>query len=497
MTENSPNLELASRRQKLEHLQKQGINPYPSQAHKTHAISAVLENFEKLEQEQTMIALAGRLRLFRAHGKSAFANIEDESGSLQIYFQQDVLGEDLYRLLEDLDLGDFLSVTGKVFITKKGEKTLRVEKFEILCKTLRPLPDKWHGLKDQELRYRKRYLDLVMSPETRDLFRKKSAFVKNIRAFLDTASFLEVTTPILEHIPGGAEAEPFVTHHNTLDVALYLRISLELHLKRLIVGGYEKIYELGRVFRNEGMSTQHLQEFDMLELYWAYADWNMLMEFTEKLLADVIQKTFGTLKIVSGGTELNFEPPFARVNYVDAVREKTGIDIEEHETAESLRKAITEKGLKLEDPDAGRGRLIDQFYKKYVRPQLIQPVFLVNHPVDVSPLAKKDPQHPQRTERFHFIVAGAEIINGFSELNDPVDQRERFLEQASLRTEGDKEAYMFDEDFLQAIEHGMPPTAGLGMGIERFFSLLADQESVRDVVFFPTMKPKESTSEEI
>ncbi len=481
--------EQQSRREKLQHLRDAEIDPYPHSGKRTHTNKEALEQYEALASNEQEISLVGRIKLLRPHGKSTFAQIEDESSALQFYFRQDILGEKLYTLMRELDLGDFIEAHGKLFTTKMGEQTLQVHNWRVLTKSLRPLPEKWHGLKDLETRYRKRYIDLLMNAEKRELFRKRSTFIKSIRSFLDENGFMEVETPILELVPGGAEAEPFITHHNTLDIDLYLRISLELHHKRLIVGGYEKIFEIGKVFRNEGMSTQHLQEFTMLEFYWAYANWEDMMAMIEQLTSTVVEKTFGTLQIPFGNTVLDFTPPFPRVNYVEIVKEKTGIDIETHTDAESLRKAILQQHIELEQFNVGRGRLIDQLYKKRVRPELVRPQFLINHPVDVSPLSKRDPKNPQRTERFQLLVNTAEVVNGFSELNDPIDQRERFETQAGLREHGDSEAYMFDEDFVQAIEHGLPPTAGVGIGIDRLFMILANQESIRDVVFFPTMKP--------
>ncbi len=488
--EHESTIEEQSRKQKLETLLKAGINPYPSLSHRTQRNAYVLDHFDELEKAERPLILVGRIRLLRPHGKLTFAQIQDESAQIQILFQFDMLGEKQYDFVATLDVGDFIEVTGTPFITKKGEKTLKVLQFSILCKSLRPLPEKWHGLKDLETRYRRRYLDLIMNTEVRHSFVKRSLFIKNFRNYLENQGFMEVETPVLEHIPGGAEAEPFITHHNTLDIDLYLRISLELHLKRLIVGGYEKVFEIGKVFRNEGMSTQHLQEFTELEFYWAYADWEQLMKLVEDLYCTVIQQTFGSLKISYLGHELDFTPPWPKVNYVELFKQNTGIDLEQHTDAKSLLTAVVQHGLEIEHQEVGLGRLIDQIYKKNVRPQLIQPCFLINHPMEVSPLAKLDPAHPQRTQRFQVIIVGSEIGNGFSELNDPIDQRNRFEKQRQLRQAGDTEAYMFDEDFLQALEFGMPPTAGFGVGIDRFFMILSGAESIRDVVFFPTMKPE-------
>ncbi len=478
-----------ARLDKLARIKKLGIDPYPAICERTHAIKSALDDFESLSGNNQKITLAGRLRTIREHGALTFSDIEDQSGKIQLFFKKDEVGEEAYGMIKNLDIGDFLEAEGTLFTTKKGERTLSVKKYKILTKSLLPLPEKWHGLSDEEIRYRKRYLDLIMNKDVRDLFLKRTEFINNIRKYLNKNNYLEVETPVLENIPGGADAEPFITHHNKLDIDLYLRISLELHLKRLIVGGFEKIYEMGRVFRNEGMSPQHLQEFTMLEFYWAYADYESLMNFIEDFYTTVIQKTFGTLEIKYQDTILNFKAPWPRIDYREIVLKESGVDIDLYPTKEDMQKIIKEKGMKV-DPKAGRGRLIDQLYKKLVRPKLIQPCFLINHPLDISPLAKKQDKDKTKTQRFQVLIAGAEIGNGFSELNDPIDQRERFEMQDKLRKEGDIEAQMMDEDFVEALEYGMPPTAGFGVGIDRFFTILTDQESIRDTVFFPMMKPK-------
>lgn len=478
------------RTEKLHDLRKEKVDPYPTQAKRTHTTEQATKNFETLEKDQTEIRLTGRLRTMRAHGALTFADLEDESGKFQLFFHKDKLGEEKYDFLRFLDIGDFVEVTGPVFVTKKGQQTLAVKNCRMLTKSLLPLPEKWHGLNDEETRYRKRYLDLLMNNEVKNLFKQRALFTTHIREFLADQGFTEVETPVLESVPGGAEAEPFITHHNKLDTDFYLRISLELHLKRLLVGGFEKIYEIGRVFRNEGLSTQHLQEFTLLEFYWAYANYEDLMKLVEEFYTTIIKKTFGTLQIPYRGDILNFTTPWPRVDYQKLLLEKGGFDLNDYEAIEDLRQLAKEKGLKI-DPRAGRGRVIDQIYKKMVRPELVQPCFLINHPLDVSPLAKKMAGDPRRVERMQVVIAGAEVGNGFSELNDPLDQRERFLKQEALRQAGDKEAQMIDEDFLEALEYGMPPTAGFGVGIDRLFMILTDQASIRDTVFFPMMKPKE------
>ncbi len=478
-----------ARLEKLERIKNAGIDPYPAKSKRTKTVAEALGDFDKLAESKEPIVLTGRLRTFRSHGALTFADIEDQSGRIQLFFQQDRLGEEKYGFLGDLDIGDFLEARGYLFTTNKGQKTLFVEDYAILTKSLLPLPEKWHGLTDEETRYRKRHLDLIMNESVRDLFRKRILFINSIREFLNQEGFLEVETPVLEAVPGGAEAEPFVTHHNKLDIDFYLRISLELHLKRLMVGGFEKIYELGRVFRNEGISTQHLQEFTMLEFYWAYADYEQLMDFVERFYTTIILKTFGTLDIPYGDRTLHFQTPWPRVDYREIILKESGVDIDLYPDKASMQKLVAEKGIK-PDPAAGRGRLIDQLYKKLVRPNLIQPCFLINHPLDISPLAKLKAGNPQQVDRLQVLIAGAEVGNGFSELNDPIDQRGRFLKQEELREAGDKEAQMIDEDFVEALEYGMPPTAGFGVGIDRLLMILADQENIRDVVFFPMMKPK-------
>lgn len=478
-----------ARIEKLDNIKKQGIDPYPSKSKRTRAVQEALEDFDALSASGEEVFLTGRVRTFRTHGALSFVDIEDQSGRMQLFFQKDELGEEKYDFLKNFDIGDFIEAGGALFITQKGQKTLKVREYKMLTKSLLPLPEKWHGLTDEETRYRKRHLDLIMNEDVRKLFRARTAFINNVREFLNSNGFMEVETPVLESVPGGAEAEPFVTHHNKLDLDFYLRISLELHLKRLMVGGFEKIYELGRVFRNEGISTQHLQEFTMLEFYWAYADYEELMDFVEKFYTTVIEKTFGTLEINYQGQVLNFKAPWPRYDYREIVLKESGVDIDLYPTKEAMQELVRSKGI-TPDPAAGRGRLIDQLYKKLVRPKLMQPCFLINQPLDISPLAKKKASEPDKVERLQVLIAGAEIGNGFSELNDPIDQRERFLKQEELRRAGDKEAQMIDEDFVEALEYGMPPTAGFGVGIDRLLMILSDQENIRDVVFFPMMKPK-------
>ena len=477
-----------ARLDKLNRIYKAGIDPYPAKSTRTHKIKKVLENFDKLLSSKEAITISGRIRTVRIHGALTFIDLEDQSGQIQLFFRKDDIGSERYDMLSNLDVGDFLQAEGILFVTKKGEQTLAIKDYKVLTKSLLPLPEKWHGLQDEELRFRKRYLDLIMNKNTKELFIKRTEFTNNIRNFLNGNGYLEVETPVLEAIPGGADAEPFTTHHNKLGIDLYLRISLELHLKRLLVGGFEKIYEIGKVFRNEGMSTQHLQEFTMLEFYWAYADYEDLMSFVENFYMNIIEKTFGSLEIEYQDTVLNFKAPWPRIDYREIVLKESGVDIDLYPTKEDMQKIVKEKGIKV-DPKAGRGRLIDQLYKKLVRPKLIQPSFLINQPLDISPLAKKKDDDKTKVQRMQVLIATAEVGNGFSELNDPIDQRERFVSQDKLRAEGDDEAQMMDEDFVEALEYGMPPTAGFGVGIDRLFMILTDQESIRNVVFFPTMRP--------
>lgn len=472
--------------EKLKKIKKAGIEPYPSKATRTHKCHEASLNFNALLDKE--IVLVGRLMRLRSHGKLTFFDLVDGSGKIQIVFRQDKIGEKNYKFLENLDVGDFLQVKGKLFKTKTGEKTLEVKNFKLLSKSLSPLPEKWHGLKDVELRLRKRYLDLIMNPETRRIFQKKAEVIDAIRDFLTDRGFLEVQTPILQSQAGGAEARPFVTHHNVLDIDLYLRIAPELYLKRLICGGFEKIYELGHVFRNEGMSREHLQEFLMLEYYWAYKNFEDLMEFEEEMFSYLLPRCFGTMKFRYQNQELDFTPPWPRIDYKEIILEKANIDLNKIKNRDQLSEEMKKMGIKFEE-SVGLGRLVDILYKQKCRPHLIRPCFLVNHPLATSPLAKKSKEKSDIVERFQILAAGFELGNGYSELNDPVDQKNRFFEQAKLREAGDEEAHVYDDDFVEALEYGMPPTGGFGMGIERLLVVFMNLESVRDAVFFPQMRP--------
>lgn len=474
----------AARLEKLQKLRELGIDPYPSSFGERIAIADARERGEGAE-----VRLAGRVITLRRHGGSAFANLRDQSAHIQLHFRRDTLGEQRYELVKLLDIGDFVGVGGPLFRTKTGELTVEVRELTLLSKSLRPLPEKWHGLTDPETRVRKRYLALISDPAERELLVKRAQFVKQIRAFLEGKGFVEVATSVLEQVPGGAEAEPFVTHHNALDSDFFLRISLELQHKRLVVGDFERIYEIGRVFRNEGLGREYLQEFDLLEFYWAYADLEMLKTLVQNFYTTVIEQTFGTLKVTYGAHELDFTPPWPEVDYFELFR-GIGIELHEHDAA-SLRALAVERGVTDIDPTLGRGRVIDTIYKRLIRPTLIRPQFLVGHPVDVSPLAKRDPADPARVQRLQVLFAGTEVGNGFAELNDPLDQRARFEEQQRLRAAGDREAQMLDEDYLEALEYGMPPTAGFGVSIERWFMHLVNRQNIREVVAFPLTRPLE------
>ncbi len=470
----------AKRISKLKEIRALGVNPYPSVSRRTHSASSAKE---MLDRE---VRVAGRIFSWREHGGSIFADLKDESGKIQIFFKRDVLGKERYDFLKLLDIGDFLEVEGKVFKTYAGELTVLVSDFTLLTKSLRPLPSKWYGLKDVEERFRRRYLDLIMNPEVREMFIKKSRFWSSIREYLTNQGFLEVETPVLEAVPGGADARPFITHHYALDTDFYLRISLELHLKRLIVGGFEKIFEIGRVFRNEGIDAEHLQDYTQMEFYWAYANYEDLMDFLEDFYRYVIEKTIGGLKSKKEGKEINWGKKWERIDYSQIFWEIVKINPLKAGREELLKKA---KELKLKPEEfLGKGRLMDLIYKKTIRPRIIGPAFLINLPVEVSPLAKRIPDNPNLTERILVLAGGTELGNGFSELNDPLDQKERFEEQQKLREAGDEEAQMYDKDFIEALEYGMPPTAGFGLS-ERLFSFLMNKP-IRECVFFPLMKKR-------
>ena len=483
--------ERAVRLQRLHILREKGINPYPNRVERTHTIAEVLQRFDEWQGETGDYILTGRIRLLREMGKAAFAQIEDGTGRIQVYFRINDLGEEAYKTVKLLDLGDFIQVRGFLFRTRTGEPTLHAQEFHILAKGLRPLPEKYHGLEDVETRQRKRYLDLIANgDEARNIFMIRSRTISAMRRYLDEHGFIEVETPILQPLYGGATARPFITHHNTLDRDFYLRIAVELYLKRLIVGGFERVYEIGRDFRNEGIDRTHNPEFTMMECYQAYADYNDIMVLVEEMVSFIAQEVKGSPRITYQGTEIDLTPPWPRIRLLDAIAEFTGIDVERFPDKESLAAEMRAHGYEA-DPKLGRGRLIDDLKGAMFRkgiPALKQALFLTDYPIDVSPLAKQHTEVPGLTDRFQPFVGGLELGNAFTELNDPLDQRARFEDQMRQRTQGDEEAQVLDEDFLEALEIGMPPTGGLGIGVDRLVMLMADQESIRDVILFPAMR---------
>ena len=468
--------------QKLEALKKAGINPYPVESKRDHTVGEALQLFDHVTRNTKHVTLAGRIRSIRTHGKLTFGNLEDESGSIQFLLREDVLGEKFRQFSELFDIGDFAEFTGTLALSKTGEKTLEADSYQLLAKSLRPIPQNYFGLKDAEVRLRKRYLDLIANPETKELFRKKAVFWQVIRNFMIKQGFLEVWTPVLEDVPGGADATPFITHHEALDRDFYLRISLELPLKRLLVGGFEKVFEIGRLFRNEGIDREHLQEYDDIEFYWAYADDKDGMKLSEKLFKEIVKKVCGSMEIEYEGHKIDWGSKWPKVDYFKAFKDATGLDLNKANEGD-LRKKAKELGA---DVEGSVGRLIDVIYKKLVRPKLIQPCFLVGHPAEISPLAKVDPKNPKKVLRFQILAAGTELGNAWSEVNDPQYQKMRFEEQMKLREAGDKEAQMMDEDYVEALEYGMPPAVGFGMS-ERVFAVLMNK-SLRETVIFPPMR---------
>ena len=482
------------RRDKLRDLQDAGKDPFKEvRFDKTAMSKEIVDNFEKYEGKT--VSLAGRLVSKRVMGKASFAHILDGDGQIQLYFKRDVLGDEPYAEFKKYDIGDIIGVTGEVFVTHMGETTVNVTSVKLLSKSLLPLPEKFHGLTNTDLRYRQRYVDLIVNPEVKSVFVKRSMVLREIRNFLDEKGYLEVETPVLHNIAGGANARPFITHHNTLDIDMYLRIALELYLKRLIVGGFEKVYEIGRVFRNEGMDQRHNPEFTLLELYEAYTDIHGMMDITEGMFRHVANKVCGTGKITFDGVDLDLDKPFERISMVEAVRKYAGVDFDKIETLDEARAVAKEHHIEYEQRHK-KGDILNLFIEAYVEDKLVQPTFLTGHPVEISPLAKRDPDHPGYTQRFELFINGREYANAFSELNDPIDQRARFEAQAALKACGDEEANDVDEDFLTAMEYGMPPTGGLGIGIDRCVMLLTGADSIRDVILFPTMKPLDSAKKE-
>ncbi len=484
----------AQRIAKMERLREQGIDPYPARVHYTHSTAQAIAAYEAAEAQgdaQVDVEVVGRLVAVRVMGKSAFAHIADGEGRLQLYVRRDLVGEEAYEFFRrDLDLGDFVWAEGRLFRTRSGEVTVEVRAVRLISKTLRPMPEKWHGLRDVETRYRQRYLDLMANPETREVFVRRSRMVSEIRRFLDERGFLEVETPVLQPIYGGAAARPFVTHHNTLDRTLYLRIADELYLKRLIVGGLERVYEIGHNFRNEGISTQHNPEFTIIEVYQAYADYGDIMRLVEELWCTVAERVLGTRRIVYQEQEIDLTPPWRRVTMRQAILDATGIDIESARDLDALGEEIRRRNLSVAKQPTW-GKQVDELFSECVQPALIQPTFVLDYPVEISPLAKRKEDAPHLVERFEFFVGGLECGNAFSELNDPLDQRERFIEQGRASQAGDDEAHPMDEDFLTAMEHGMPPTGGLGFGIDRMVMLYTDRPSIREVILFPQLRAAE------
>lgn len=475
------------RRDKLSQLKESGHDPYLLTTFDVNATAKEINSqFEQLEGKTVVIA--GRMMSRRIMGKASFCHIQDSTGRLQSYVRRDDVGEEDYAAFKKWDIGDIIGIAGFVFRTQTGEISVHAKEIKLLSKSLLPLPEKWHGLKDTDLRYRQRYVDLIVNPEVRDTFLKRSKIIREIRNYLDEQHFIEVETPTLQTIAGGAAARPFITHHNALDLEMYLRISLELYLKRLIVGGFDRVYEIGRVFRNEGTDTRHNPEFTLLELYQAYTDFNGMMDLTEEMIRTVSKKVLGTAQIRYGDLDIDLDKPFARMSMVEAVKKYGNVDFSEITTLDEARALAKQHHIEYEERHKF-GDIVNLFFETYCEDKLMQPTFITGHPVDISPLAKRQPGNPQYTERFELFIVGREHANAFSELNDPIDQRERFMEQARLKAMGDDEACDVDEDFLNALEYGMPPTGGLGIGVDRLVMLLTDSASIRDVLLFPTMKP--------
>ena len=476
------------RREKLENLRNEGKDPYQiTKFNRTHTSKEIMDNYDELEGKD--VTVAGRLMAKRIMGKASFCHIQDSEGKLQSYVSINDLGEESYKSFKEDDIGDIIGITGFVFKTRTGEISIHAKEVTLLSKSLRPLPEKYHGLKDTDLRYRQRYVDLIMNPEVKETFVKRSKIIKELRRILDEKGFMEVETPILNTIVTGDAARPFVTHHNTLDLDMYLRIAPELYLKRLIVGGFDKVYEIGRLFRNEGMDIKHNPEFTNIELYAAYQDYNDMMNTAEEIISTIAKNVLGDTKINYQGQSIDLTPGWKRISMIDAIKEVTGIDFNKIETDEEAQKLLEEKGLILEPGKETRGHIISQFFEEYVEETLIQPTFVIDYPVEISPLAKRKKEDPRYTERFELFIGGREYGNAYSELNDPIDQYERFLKQVEAKNKGDEEAGMMDEDFVNALEHAMPPTGGLGIGLDRLIMLLTDSASIRDVLLFPTMKP--------
>jgi lysyl-tRNA synthetase, class II len=486
------NDQLQVRREKMNAIREKGMDPFGKRFDRSHQSQDLVREYGELEKEELeakgiSVTLAGRIMTKRGKGKAGFAHIQDLSGQIQIYIRKDAVGEEQYEVFDSADLGDIVGVSGTLFKTQVGELSVKAQSFELLTKSLRPLPDKFHGLKDVEQRYRQRYLDLIMSQESKETFINRSRIIQSMRRYLDDHGYLEVETPMMHSIAGGASARPFITHHNALDMELYMRIAIELHLKRLIVGGLEKVYEIGRVFRNEGVSTRHNPEFTMIELYEAYADYRDIMSLTENLIAHIAQEVTGNTTVQYGEYNVDLKPEWRRLHMVDAIKEFAGVDFWKEMTAEEALQLAKEHGVEVKDTML-YGHVVNEFFEQKVEEHLIQPTFIFGHPVEISPLAKKNDEDPRFTDRFELFIVAREHANAFTELNDPIDQRERFEAQLKEREQGNDEAHMMDDDFVEALEYGMPPTGGLGIGIDRLVMLLTNSPSIRDVLLFPLMR---------
>ena len=476
------------RREKLDKLRAEGKDPFQiTKFNRTHTTKQIIDNYDELEGKD--VTIAGRLMAKRIMGKASFCHIQDGEGKIQSYVSINDLGEESYKQFKEDDIGDIIGITGFVFKTRTGEISIHAKEVTLLTKSLKPLPEKFHGLKDTDLRYRQRYVDLIVNPEVRETFIKRSMIIKELRNILDEKGYLEVETPILNNLITGDAARPFETHHNTLDIDMYLRIAPELNLKRLIVGGFDKVYEVCKNFRNEGMDIKHNPEFTNVELYAAYEDYNDMMDITEEIITRLCMKVNGTLQINYQGLDLDLSTPWKRISMIDAIKEVTGIDFNEVKTDEEARKLADEKGVELEEGKTTRGHIINEFFETFVEETLIQPTFIMDYPVEISPLTKRKKDNPSLTERFEVFIGGREYGNAYSELNDPIDQYERLKKQAEARANGDEEAGMMDEDFVNALEIGLPPTGGLGIGLDRLIMLLTNSASIRDILLFPTMKP--------
>lgn len=488
LTENEINEQMQVRIDKMHKIEEHGWEPFGYRFLYTHRAADIAAQFDELSEKETEVKMAGRIMAIRGHGKTCFMDMQDKTGRIQVYVRKDVIGEENYALIKLMDIGDTVGITGTAFRTHMGELSIKANSVEMLSKSLRPLPEKWHGLKDVETRYRQRYVDLIVNPEVRDTFVKRSQIIRSVREVLDSHDFLEVETPILNTIAGGAAARPFISYHNALDMQVYMRIAPELYLKRLIVGGMDRVYEMGRVFRNEGIDNRHNPEFTSVEIYQAFADYRDMMDLTEEVVVKTAEKVLGTTTINYEGTTIELASPWKRMSMIEAVKEYSGKDFTDVTDLEEARAIAKELNVAIE-PSFGIGKIINACFEEYVEDKLIQPTFITGHPKEISPLAKSNPENPEITDRFEAYIYGREICNGFTELNDPIDQKERFLKQVEERANGDEEANMMDEDFVNALEYGLPPTGGLGIGIDRLVMFLTNSSTIRDVLFFPTMKP--------